>query len=46
MAVQTIEVASVSEIPDDGYWGAGGLRIPYSKIGNTLHHTEHALANQ
>ena len=46
MAVQAVEVASVGEVPDDCYWGAGGLRIPYSKISNSLDDAEHAFTDQ
>ena len=46
MAVQAVEVASVGEVPDNSYWSASGLWIPYSEIGNSLHHAEHAFTDK
>jgi len=46
MAVQAVEVAPVGEVPDYGYWSAGGLWIPYSEIGNSPHHAEHAFTEK
>jgi len=46
MTVQAVEVTSVREVPDNGYWSAGGLGIPYSEIGNSLHHAQHAFTDK
>ena len=46
MAVQAAEVAPVREVPDDDHWSASGLRIPHPEMGDTLHHVEHALADE
>ena len=46
MAVQAVEIASVSEVPDNSYWSAGGLWIPYSEIGNSFDDAEHAFTDK
>jgi len=46
MTVKAVEIAPVSEVPDDGYWSAGGLWISYSETGNPPHHAEHAFTDQ
>lgn len=46
MAVETVEVAPVCEVPDNGYRSACGLWMPYPEIGDSLHHAEHAFADE
>lgn len=46
MTVEAVEVASVSEVPDNSYWGAGGLWVPYSEVGNALHDAEHTFTDK
>jgi len=46
MAVQAVEVASVGEVPDNCYWGAGGLGISQSEISDSFDNVEHAPADK
>lgn len=46
MAMQAVEVASVGEVPDDGYWSASRLRVSYSEIGYSFDYTQHAFADK
>ncbi len=46
MAVHAVEVASVSEVPDDCYWSARGLWMPYSEIGDSFDDAEHAFTDK
>jgi len=46
MAVQAIQIASISEVPDNSYWSPGGLRIRYSKVGNSLYDANNATADK
>jgi hypothetical protein len=46
MAMQTVEVASVGEVPNNGYWRTSRLRISDSEVCDALYHIEHALARK
>jgi hypothetical protein len=46
MTMQAVEVASVGEVPNNGYWSTSRLWIPYSEIGDALYHVEHAFADK
>jgi hypothetical protein len=44
--MQTVEVASVSEVPNNSYRGTCWLRILDPEVRDTFNHTKHALANK
>jgi len=46
MAVQTIEITPISNIPDDYERGTSGLGRPDSKTGNSLHHAQRTLTDK
>jgi hypothetical protein len=46
MTMQAVEVAPVSEIPNNGYRSTCWLRIFDSEVRDALNHTEHAPANK
>lgn len=46
MAVQTIEVASIGEVPDDCDWSTGGLGVSDSEMSYSLNDAQHAFSNK